>query len=115
MAYCMIDSYDFLELVHDRLKEYWNWDEYDFDDNPAWNCLCTYIDEDGNAGRSVKYVADNFHINGDYGHIDEYVVIPENCSEEERQQLIDEYLEANEDSMLYYDSEHEFVIYSLGI
>lgn len=114
MGMCSIDSEDFIDMIAERLKTYWGWYSEDFDDNPAWDFLCEEIDEYGNNERSVMDIADNFYINGDYGHISRYVSIPEDCSDEERQRIIDAYLDDNEDRMMYYDSEREYVIYSLG-
>jgi hypothetical protein len=114
MSICTIDSEDFIDMIEKRLAIYWHWQSADFEDNPAWDYLCEYINELGNNDRSVMDIADNFHVNGSYGPIEDYVYIPEDCSEEERQRIIDAYLEENEDSMMYYDSDREYVIYSLG-
>lgn len=114
MAMCTIDSEDFIDMIEERLKTYWGCYSEGFEDNPAWDYLCEYINEFGNDGQSVMYIADNFHINGSYGYIEDYVDIPDDCSDEERQRIIDAYLEENEDSMMYYDSDREYVIYSLG-
>jgi hypothetical protein len=66
---CTIDSEDFMDLVAARIQVYW---KQDTKNDIFFKKLCDYIDEYGNRGESVMYIADNFVVNGDYGDYCEY-------------------------------------------
>ena len=57
-----------MKLVAKHIKEYW---VHDIDDI-FFKKLCDYIEEYGNMGHDVMYIADNFVVNGDYGDYCEY-------------------------------------------
>ena len=112
---CTISVDDFIDLVADRLQNFHHWSVLDFDDSLAWELLCEELNAVGNRGKSVQYIADNFHINGDYGQIDEYINLDECRSKRERKECIEQYLEDKEGNYIGYNPETEEIVFSLGI
>lgn len=99
---CTISSEDFMDMVAERIQEYWKHDT----DDIFFEKLCEYIDEYGNMGHDVMYIADNFVVNGDYGDYCDY------REDDDTDESFHEWLEQN---ALYWDDEEEICIIHFGI
>ena len=105
---CTISSEDFMEMVKDRLADYWDTDVTDENEfyPEIWEQFCIYIDEYGNQGHDVMYIADNFKVNGDYGHFDDYK------NKDEPDEGFIEWLDQNG---YWYDADKRLCIIHFGI
>jgi hypothetical protein len=105
---CVISSEDFMDMVKDRLHDYWCINVLEEDEfyPEIWEQFCNYIDDFGNQGHDVMYIADNFKVNGDYGSFDDYLE-----DDETDEQLI-EWLDEN---AYWYDAEKRICIIHFGI
>jgi hypothetical protein len=112
---CTISVDDFIDLLETRLQHKWNWSVLDFNESLAWQILCDELEAAGNRGKSVQEIADNFHVNGNYGPIGDYVDLSDCNSKEEEDEKIQEYLEKNEGEYIAYNPETEEIVFSLGI